>query len=212
MLRATPKCVKVVYKEGATRVQIMRVALLWKDTLGREAITALLETRGRFDVVVATDQAKDCLEAVREHQAHIVLAESRLLDSSQRQFLFGAKMLGSFGLVFVTHPEDEDSDLADSTSNVSLSASADELFARMRENAGSIMETGYDRGRKKALKPHGLSPREYEVAQLVSKGYSNRRIAEETGMQEQSVKNLVSTIIRKLRCENRTQVALRVLI
>jgi DNA-binding NarL/FixJ family response regulator len=190
----------------------MRVALLWKDTLGREAITALLETRGRFDVVVATDQAKDCLEAVREHQAHIVLAESRLLDSAQRQFLFGAKMLGSFGLVFVTHPEDGDHEFEESASTVSLASTGDELFARMRENAGTMLETVYERGRRKVVKPHGLSPREYEVATLVAKGYSNRRIAEETGMQEQSVKNLVSTIIRKLRCENRTQVALRVLI
>lgn len=54
-----------------------------------------------------------------------------------------------------------------------------------------------------------LTPREAQVAQLVSKGFSNRRIAESIGIQEQSVKNLVSVVMRKLRCENRVQVALQ---
>ena len=65
---------------------------------------------------------------------------------------------------------------------------------------------------RERMTPYGmaqdLSPRELEVAQLVAKGLPNRRIATITGLQEQSVKNLVSTIMRKLRCENRVQVAL----
>jgi DNA-binding NarL/FixJ family response regulator len=38
---------------------------------------------------------------------------------------------------------------------------------------------------------------------------SNRRIAESLGIREQSVKNLVSVLMRKLHCENRVQVALQ---
>ena len=37
----------------------------------------------------------------------------------------------------------------------------------------------------------------------------NRRISEVTALREQSVKNLVSVIMRKLNCENRVQVALK---
>jgi len=54
-----------------------------------------------------------------------------------------------------------------------------------------------------------LSRREYEIAGLIAKGYGNRAIAEAMALKEQSVKNLVSTVIRKLSCENRVQVALR---
>jgi DNA-binding NarL/FixJ family response regulator len=57
------------------------------------------------------------------------------------------------------------------------------------------------------VNPH-LTRRELQVAQLVSQGMSNRRIAETLGIREQSVKNLVSMLMRKLRCENRVQVAL----
>ena len=53
-----------------------------------------------------------------------------------------------------------------------------------------------------------LTTRENEVMLLIGKGCSNRKIADILGIQEQSVKNLVSVILRKLHCENRTQVAL----
>ena len=56
--------------------------------------------------------------------------------------------------------------------------------------------------------PRTLTPREREVARLVSQGMPNRRIASVLGIQEQSVKNLVSVVMRKLDCENRVQVAL----
>ncbi len=54
-----------------------------------------------------------------------------------------------------------------------------------------------------------LTPRESEVAQLVGRGMSNRKIAHQLGIREQSVKNLVSVVMRKLDCENRVQVALQ---
>jgi DNA-binding NarL/FixJ family response regulator len=38
---------------------------------------------------------------------------------------------------------------------------------------------------------------------------SNRKISQITGLREQSIKNLVSVIMRKLHCENRVQVALK---
>lgn len=54
-----------------------------------------------------------------------------------------------------------------------------------------------------------LTRRETEVAQYVAKGLGNRRISQVLSLQEQSVKNLVSAIMRKLNCENRTTVALK---
>lgn len=55
----------------------------------------------------------------------------------------------------------------------------------------------------------GLTRREKDVASYVALGMSNRRISEVLQLQEQSVKNLVSSIMRKLDCENRVQIALK---
>ena len=52
-----------------------------------------------------------------------------------------------------------------------------------------------------------LTRREYEVAQLVSQGMSNRKISEVTGLREQSIKNLVRVIMRKLNSQDRMSVA-----
>lgn len=53
-----------------------------------------------------------------------------------------------------------------------------------------------------------LTRRENDVVKLVAQGKSNRQIADALGLREQSVKNLVSAIMRKLNCENRVQLAL----
>jgi two-component system response regulator DegU len=52
-----------------------------------------------------------------------------------------------------------------------------------------------------------LSPREMEVLQLLAQGMSNKSIARELGISEQTVKNHVTAILRKLHLEDRTQAA-----
>jgi DNA-binding NarL/FixJ family response regulator len=53
-----------------------------------------------------------------------------------------------------------------------------------------------------------LSTREREILALLAQGASNRLIAERLYLREGTVKNYVSTIIGKLRVQDRTQVAL----
>lgn len=50
-----------------------------------------------------------------------------------------------------------------------------------------------------------LSPRELEVLNLMAQGYSNLRIATELFISEKTVKNHVSSILRKLDVKDRTQ-------
>lgn len=54
----------------------------------------------------------------------------------------------------------------------------------------------------------GLSRRESEIAELVAKGLGNRDIAERLELTEQSVKNLVTRVLRKLGLRNRVQICL----
>ncbi len=52
-----------------------------------------------------------------------------------------------------------------------------------------------------------LSPREMEVLRLITQGMSNKEIANQLGISEQTVKNHVTAILRKLNVEDRTQAA-----
>lgn len=51
--------------------------------------------------------------------------------------------------------------------------------------------------------PH-LFPRKLEILNLIAKGHSNREIAESLRISERTVKNHISSIMRKLKAQNRT--------
>lgn len=53
-----------------------------------------------------------------------------------------------------------------------------------------------------------LTPRELEVLRLLSQGCSNREIAQQPFITEQTAKNHVSTILRRLNLRDRTQAAI----
>lgn len=55
-----------------------------------------------------------------------------------------------------------------------------------------------------------LSPREYQVARLVASGRSNRQIAERLVISEQTVKNHIQSIFRKLAISNRVELTIRI--
>lgn len=52
-----------------------------------------------------------------------------------------------------------------------------------------------------------LTPRQMEVLELVTRGMSNKEIAFKLGISHQTVKNHMTAILRKLRCQDRTQAA-----
>jgi len=52
-----------------------------------------------------------------------------------------------------------------------------------------------------------LTPREIDVLRLVAAGLSNKRIADELGLSEATVRTHVSNILAKLGADDRTQAA-----
>jgi len=56
-----------------------------------------------------------------------------------------------------------------------------------------------------------LSPRETEILDAVANGMSNKEIASWLGISQQTVKNHMTSILRKLNVEDRTQAAVTAL-
>jgi len=76
----------------------------------------------------------------------------------------------------------------------------DWLLERFRLFGGEVFD-----GAEEFLSP--LTPREMEILELVVQGMSNRKIAYELGISHQTVKNHMTSILRKLQASGRTEAA-----
>jgi len=192
----------------------MRLALCCKEGLFGEALSCLLDHHGNYQVVASEDNAKSLVKSAKDQHAHILVVDSEGLDTHDLQFLLGARAFGDFAVVLIVDDHDKQK-LADSPVDrvVPRSSPGEKLFEALGELGGfvnlNVRPHVREARRGYAKSANDLSRREYECAQLVAKGMSNRKIAQITGLREQSVKNLVSVVMRKLSCENRVQVALR---
>jgi DNA-binding NarL/FixJ family response regulator len=52
-----------------------------------------------------------------------------------------------------------------------------------------------------------LTPREREIVHGITRGHSNREIASELGISEQTVKNQLTIVFQKLHIKNRLELA-----
>lgn len=163
----------------------------------------------RFHVVTAGTNHRECIRSARQEQADLFIFDLRGSTDNDVQFLLGAQTFGEFQTVLLC---DEGEKLPPGFEvSVPRTMPGQALVDKANE-LGSELVRPILRGRgRPRMITNGLelSNREYEVACLIAKGYTNQKIAETMLLKEQSVKNLVSTVIRKLHCENRVQVALR---
>ena len=80
-----------------------------------------------------------------------------------------------------------------------------QLYQRFYDEELHQLE-GLSRGEKaEALIPSPLTPRQTEILDHIARGYSNKQIAGKFGISEQTIKNHMSTILRKLDVNDRTQ-------
>ena len=80
----------------------------------------------------------------------------------------------------------------------------DELVDWIEEKVGG-MPGSLPQDDEEVFEP--LTPRQMEVLELVTGGLTNKEIALRLGISHQTVKNHMTAILRKLRCQDRTQAA-----
>lgn len=84
---------------------------------------------------------------------------------------------------------------------------ATRVLGELAKGSGSEIDPPLDRARRERLE--ALTPREREIMALVAKGFSNRRIAEQLGIEEKTVKHHMTRILAKLKAANRTEAAMQ---
>ena len=177
----------------------IRVALGENQALNLEGLSAVLKGQPNLSVVGATDDPKQLAEMVKSKSPDVVVVDSQLLRR-----VTGRGINGTSKVI----------QIADAGVNVSATPATKAIVRRtggVKELKDAIRRVAKGETYEMPMGITGrskLSKREQDIARLVARGLSNRAIADELQLSEQSVKNLVSRILKKMNLENRVQLAL----
>lgn len=201
----------------------MRVAVVCKDNLVREALSSLLTHEGPFSVSGGSDSVSGAIRSIGADSKSVIVVMAEGLSVEDWVELGEAKALNQIQVVLVISANSASAAYriadavvrdADGSSTLINAVKRFVDVVNPAERPLQAMQAGTHplivaEGIHQTYGGRRLTRRELEVAQLVAQGMANRRISQVLDLQEQSVKNLVSSIMRKLNCENRTQVALK---
>ncbi|MFY9822115.1 MAG: response regulator transcription factor [Thermoanaerobaculia bacterium] len=202
----------------------MRILIADDHTLFRDSLRSLLTSRG-FEIVGEAREGREAVELARRLQPDIVLMDLSMpgLDGLSATRLISAEMPQV--KVVVLTGSDDDAKLFEAIKSgaqgyLLKNLESKELFALLEgvsrgEPAltpllASKLLQEFARPPKTATEPHdpdALTDREQEVLELLVRGVtSNRKLARQLGVSENTVKFHVRNILDKLHLHNRAQV------
>jgi two-component system, NarL family, nitrate/nitrite response regulator NarL len=204
----------------AVRVVVAASVRIYRDGLAQSM-------RPKAQVVAVTGNARSTFEDVLRHEPDVLLMDlsmpgaaalmralaeeaprTRLVafavDESHENEVLACAEAGAAGWV---GPEGSAEELTEAV----LHAARGELLVSARTAAllsrrvAALARQNW--GPEKAVSPARLTLRESEVGEFLSRGLSNKRIAEALGMQLATVKNHVHNTLKKLEVRNRGEAA-----
>jgi DNA-binding NarL/FixJ family response regulator len=202
----------------------MRILIADDHTLFRDSLRSLLTSRG-FEVVGEAREGREAVELARRLQPDVVLMDLAMpgLDGLAATRLLSAEMPQV--KVIVLTGSDEDATLFEAIKSGAQGYLLKNLESRefftLLEGVGrgepgltpmlaSKLLQEFARPPRPAAEPHdpdALTDREREVLELLVRGVtSNRKLAKQLGVSENTVKFHVRNILDKLHLHNRAQV------
>ena len=198
----------------------------------REGLINTISIEEHLEVVADTDNGDDALRLVRKHQPNVVVMDINMPGKNGQQVTreIVREKLPSKVILLTAYDDMEQSIHALKSGAAAYCAKhvqPESLVKIVQQVASGKYVVGtevFDRAgldRWIASKTEGavqtysdpgepfhpLSKREMEVLSNLTKGMSNKEIANRLGISHQTVKNRVTSILRKLGVEERTQAA-----
>jgi DNA-binding NarL/FixJ family response regulator len=190
---------------------VIRILCVDDHLLIREGIAAVLDTQPDMELVGTAANGREAIDAYRKLQPDVTLMDLRMpdMDGIRAISLLRAEFPDARVIVLTTYPGDAQAlgSLRAGALGYLLKTGLDaELFEAIRAvQAGKRYlpaEIAAELGRHAA--DDTLSAREVEVLRRVAAGQSNKRIARELGISENTVKAHIRSILPKLEASDRT--------
>lgn len=204
----------------------IRVLVADDHTIFREGLRRLLEAEGDIAVVGEARTGTECVGLVKKLQPDVVLLDLKMPDEDGLAVL--AKLGGQgaeIRAIVLTASEDE-RDYVEAVRHgargiVLKQAATERLLEGVRKVhqgeiwidqrvAADVMKAMREPAARagRGAQRQGLTPREHEIASLVTQGMRNKEIAQQLSISEQTVKNHLQNVYDKLGVSDRLELAL----
>jgi DNA-binding NarL/FixJ family response regulator len=204
----------------------IKVMIVDDHSLMREGLAKILELEDEITIEAKACDGYEAIEYYRKKDRDVVLLDINMpnmngietlrnlknMDSSskvimltiydEREYLIETLNLGADGYML---KDSESSSLVSAIINVYNGGS----YVHPNLAGALLREINKRKDRNSAKEGlDSLTKREYEVLSLIADGLSNKEISEKLYISEKTVKNHVSSILRKLDVSDRTQAAI----
>ena len=208
----------------------IRVFLVDESPLFREGLGQALSRTEDIEVVAESGIDDEAVESIASFSPEIVLLDIGLPLLTGLNLGRQITRRSPATLVIILTPYDDDEQLFQAIKSgavgyVNKETTADELASTLRgihqgERPINEMVLGRPKVAEKVIKQFQdlsllgvametlatpLTPRELEILSYVARGYINKQVADKLGISEQTIKNHMTSILRKLDANDRTQ-------
>jgi DNA-binding NarL/FixJ family response regulator len=212
-------------------METIRVIIIDEQPLFREGIRATLERMGDCEIVGESTDAGDVFEIARLTNPDVALIDAGLTSSDPLEIARQTRhLVPRMAIIILTPSEDEErlfqsikvgaaayysrnitaDTLADAIRKVSHGEylinddvlSKPQLASRVLKSFRELTVEEEDGGTKDLYSP--LSSREVEILDYIARGNSNKEIAKSLKISDQTVKNHITSILKKLSVNDRT--------
>lgn len=212
------------------RMKKIKILIADDQTLMREGLKTIIDLEDDMKVVATAEDGKEALEKAEEHEPDIILMDIQMPQMNGIESLINIKRVNPHISIVILTTFADDEYIIEALSNgadgfLLKDMNYDKLIASIRDaitgqlmipnviasklakrlsKFNSIIENEINVVK---LKKQGInfSEREREVASLIVKGFSNRKIAQELFISEGTVKNYISEIYSKLGVKDRAK-------
>jgi two-component system response regulator DevR len=200
----------------------IRVFLMDDHELVRRGLVDLLKSEADITVVGEAGTAAEAVRRIPSSRPDVALLDGRLPDGSGIDVCREIRSTDpSIRCVILTSFDDDEAlfaaIMAGASGYLLKEVGGSNLVAGIRQVAAghslidpAVTQKLLDRLRnpvKETSKLDQLTPREKEILNLITDGYTNRQIGEKLYLAEKTVKNYVSILLTKLGMQRRTQAA-----
>ncbi|MGE5138664.1 MAG: response regulator [Rudaea sp.] len=217
----------------ATPKPVIRTMLVDDHPLFRAGLRRVLEFEGDIQIVGEAEDGKQALAAAREFKPQVILMDVNLPEMNGLQVTreLTAEREDLAVIILTAYHDDEQmlhavragaygyfpkevspTELVEAIRQVSHGNYVinDEVLAKPQVASWLLsqfeaMPINTDEGPEETFR--ALSTREMEILKHITKGLSNKEIAKALGISRQTVKNHMTSILRKLAVNDRTQAA-----